>query len=98
MSRNYQLKITLPQDQLETLTIESQRTGTSRSALLRQWAFGPSKTPPAAPARPTKPSSLPQGPQVYANAVEAAARAYPGLPRAQMEAIVSAVIVSLNNG
>jgi hypothetical protein len=41
------------------------------------------------------PSGIPQGSQVYADALEAAARSYSGIPRTAMAGIVSAVITSL---
>ena len=40
-------------------------------------------------------AGLPQGRQVYADALEAAARSYSGIPRVAMAGIVSAVIKSL---
>lgn len=40
-------------------------------------------------------AGLPQGSQVYADALEAAARSYSGIPRTAMAGIVSAVIRSL---
>ena len=43
-----------------------------------------------------RPSNIPTGPDVYAKAVEAAARASSGLPRTQLEALVAATIVSLH--
>ena len=42
-----------------------------------------------------KPLVVPQGPQVYAAAVEAAAKASGGLSRILIEAVVAAVILSL---
>jgi hypothetical protein len=44
---------------------------------------------------PQQAAGLPQGPQVYADALEAAARSYSGIPRVAMAGIVSAVIRSL---
>ena len=94
-SRN-RLEVALSPKQLETLTIESERTGTPRAALLRQWAFTENEPPAKEPEQPTV-HRLPQGPRVYSKAVEAACQSYSGLPRAQMESIVSAVIISLND-
>lgn len=43
----------------------------------------------------SKAGNLPSGPTVYADALEAAARSYSGIPRVAMAGIVSAVIRSL---
>jgi hypothetical protein len=95
MSRcRHRLEIALSPEQLETLTIESERLGKPKASLVREWAFE-STTPATAP--PGAQSRLPRGRHVYAQAVEAACRSYSGLPRSQMEAIVSAVIISLEN-
>lgn len=77
------LEVALSPEQLQILDNQSQSTGIPKAALLREWAFNGSK--------------LPKGPSVYSDAVEAAASVYSGIPRATMESIVSAVIISLNN-
>lgn len=74
---------------VKRLNAESSRHGVSRQDYLveavQQRLTGP-----------RKPSGVPAGPQVFARAVEDASRVSAGLPRTQLEAIVAAVICSLD--
>lgn len=80
-----EVKINFLPSEVEALTLEANANGISRSALIRQRATSPAQTIPA----------LRQGPKVYAECVEAAAQAIPGIPRTQLESLVSKVINTL---
>ena len=74
----------LPQEK-EALDKQAKELGIHRGEMIRQRAL----------FAPQQAAGLPQGPQVYADALEAAARSYSGIPRVAMAGIVSAVIKSL---
>jgi len=74
----------LPSERL-ILDEQAKQLGLPRGEMIRQRAL----------SAPQQAAGLPQGPQVYADALEAAARSYSGIPRTAMAGIVSAVIRSL---
>ena len=84
------LKVSFPDDQLPVLKATCHAHGTTMSDFAREAIQ-------AALDAPAGPSSLPQGPRVYADAVEAAARASAGIPRQHLETITAAVIQALHH-
>lgn len=80
------VRVFLSKEERKTLDQHAQNLGMSRGEMMRRRAL----------CLDTTPAKLPQGPDVYADALEAAARAYSGLPRVAMAGIVSAVILSLS--
>ena len=97
MSRNRpnRIEITLSPEQLEALEIASDRLGTPKATLLRQWAFEDAPDLSNLLSEASKPSPVPKGSRVYSNAVEAAATAIPGVPRNQIEHAVAKVLIAL---
>lgn len=79
------VKIFLSAEERQTLDQQAKRLGMHRGEMIRQRAL----------SAPQQTAGLPQGSQVYADALEAAARSYSGIPRTAMAGIVSAVIKSL---
>lgn len=79
------VKIYLLPSERQTLDEQAKQLGLPRGEMIRQRAL----------SAPQQAAGLPQGPQVYADALEAAARSYSGIPRTAMAGIVSAVIKSL---
>ncbi|NBQ50068.1 MAG: hypothetical protein EBY40_05555 [Marivivens sp.] len=78
-------KVYLTEQEREILDGQAKQLGMPRGEMIRQRAL----------SAPQQAAGLPQGPQVYADALEAAARSYSGIPRTAMAGIVSAVIRSL---
>ena len=81
--RSKRLDVRLSEDQWKILTAAAEAQSKPKAVIMKQLAFD------------DKPHSLPSGPNVYADALEAAARSYSGIPRVAMAGIVSAVIKSL---
>lgn len=79
------VKIYLLQEEKQLLDQQAAQLGITRGEMLRKRAL----------SAPQQAAGLPQGPQVYSDALEAAARSYSGIPRTAMAGIVSAVIRSL---
>lgn len=79
------VKIFLSAEERRTLDQQAKQLGMHRGEMIRQRAL----------SAPQQAAGLPQGPRVYADALEAAARSYSGIPRTAMAGIVSAVIRSL---
>ena len=79
------VKIYLSPSERLILDEQAKQLGLPRGEMIRQRAL----------SAPQQAAGLPQGPQVYADALEAAARSYSGIPRTAMAGIVSAVIRSL---
>ena len=79
------VKIYLLPSERQALDEQAKQLGLPRGEMIRQRAL----------SAPQQAAGLPQGPQVYADALEAAARSYSGIPRTAMAGIVSAVIKSL---
>ena len=79
------VKIYLSAEERQILDQQAKELGIHRGEMLRERAL----------SAPQQTAGLPQGPQVYADALEAAARSYSGIPRVAMAGIVSAVIKSL---
>jgi hypothetical protein len=79
------VKIYLSAEERKTLDQQAKELAMPRSEMIRQRAL----------CERQQAASLPQGSQVYADALEAAARSYSGIPRTAMAGIVSAVIRSL---
>ena len=79
------VKIYLSPSERLVLDEQAKQLGLPRGEMIRQRAL----------SAPQQAAGLPQGPQVYADALEAAARSYSGIPRTAMAGIVSAVIRSL---
>jgi len=79
------VKIFLSPQERQILDQQAKQLGMHRGEMIRQRAL----------SAPQAAAGLPQGPQVYADALEAAARSYSGIPRTAMAGIVSAVIRSL---
>ena len=77
----------LPKAEIERIDAEAQKRGISRSELLRTRILA---IPPT-----TKTGNVTFDRQSYARAVEAAAKATPGIPRTQLEWTVSTVINSI---
>ena len=80
-------KVYLTEHERQALDVQAKQLGLQRGEMIRQRAL----------SAPQQAAGLPQGPQVYADALEAAARSYSGIPRTAMAGIVSAVIRSLAN-
>jgi len=78
-------KVYLTEHERQILDVQAKQLGLQRGEMIRQRAL----------SAPQQAAGLPQGPQVYADALEAAARSYSGIPRTAMAGIVSAVIRSL---
>ena len=78
-------KVYLTEHERQILDVQARQLGLQRGEMIRQRAL----------SGPQQAAGLPQGPQVYADALEAAARSYSGIPRTAMAGIVSAVIRSL---
>jgi len=79
------VKIYLSAEERQTLDQQAKELGVPRGEMIRERAL----------SAPQQAAGLPRGPQVYADALEAAARSYSGIPRVAMAGIVSAVIKSL---
>lgn len=79
------VKLSLSAEERQRLDQQAEQLGMRRSDMIRQRAL----------YAPQQAGNLPQGPRVYADALEAAARSYSGIPRTAMAGIVSAVIRSL---
>ena len=79
------VKIYLSPEERQILDQQAKALGIHRGEMLRERAL----------SAPQQAAGLPQGRQVYADALEAAARSYSGIPRTAMAGIVSAVIRSL---
>ena len=77
------LDVRLTDDQWQMLTAAAQAQDKPKAVMLKELAFD------------DKLHGIPSGPNVYADALEAAARSYSGIPRVAMAGIVSAVIRSL---
>ena len=82
------IKCAWPDGRLQDLKVHCRQSGTTVSDFLRESAMGALQAPASL-------SALPQGPDVYSKAVEAAARVSGGVSRVQVEAMVAAVINSL---
>ena len=82
----HKLTVQLSKQQFAQLQRETSRNHEPLSVAIRRRAFqdGPERI------------KLPYGSRVHSDAVEAAARASSGLPRTQLESIVAAVVLSLN--
>ena len=81
-----EIKVALPLSMIERLNNEARKKGVSRQDLIRERIA----TPPE-----SKSGNVRFDKQSYARAVEAAAKATPGIPRAQLEWTVSTVINSI---
>lgn len=79
------VKIYLSAEERQILDQQAKELGVYRGEMIRERAL----------SAPQQAAGLPRGPQVYADALEAAARSYSGIPRVAMAGIVSAVIKSL---
>lgn len=79
------VKVYLLPSERRALDEQAKQLGLPRGEMIRQRAL----------REKLELASLPQGSQVYADALEAAARSYSGIPRTAMAGIVSAVIKSL---
>lgn len=77
--------ISLSEQERQIIDEHAKALGTTRGELMRKRAL----------TVPSGATGLPCGPNVYADALEAAARSYSGIPRTAMAGIVSAVIKSL---
>ena len=75
----------LTDEEREILDEQARQLGLPRGEMIRLRAL----------SAPQQLRGLPQGSHVYADALEAAARSYSGIPRTAMAGIVSAVIRSL---
>lgn len=82
------VKVSFPDDRIQDLKALCRANGTTMSDFLRESALG-------AMSAPASLSALPQGPDIYSRAVEAAARVSGGVSRVQIEAVTAAVINSL---
>ena len=78
-----EVKIAFYPQQLEAIDQQAAAQGISRSQLVRERATGTTKSTPTFDR------------QAYLKAVEAAAKAVPGLPRAQVEHMAAKVINTL---
>ena len=81
-----EIKVTLPLSIIERLNNEARKRGVSRQDLIRERI---------AIAPESKPGNVRFDKNSYARAVEAAAKATPGIPRTQLEWTVSTVINSI---
>jgi len=79
------VKIYLSPEERLILDEQAKELGIPRGEMIRQRALSSLQ----------QAAGLPRGSQVYADALEAAARSYSGIPRVAMAGIVSAVIKSL---
>jgi hypothetical protein len=79
------VRVFLSPEERQILDEQAKQLGMHRGEMIRQRAL----------SAPQQAAGLPQGPHVYADALEAAARSYSGIPRTAMAGIVSAVIRSL---
>ena len=79
----------LPKSEVERIDAEAARRGITRSEFLRQFIIEKQRQPQ------TKSGNVRFDRQSYARAVEAAAKATPGIPRTQLEWTVSTVINSI---
>ena len=80
-----QFKVYFTEQEREILDEQAKELGLTRGEIIRRRAL----------SAPAHEAGLPQGSHVYADALEAAARSYSGIPRTAMAGIVSAVIKSL---
>ena len=83
MPKPGRIEFTLTPDERNTMNRLVEASGLTRQDFIRQRIL----TPPG----------IVKSPQTYANCVEAAARAYSGIPRTQMERIVAATLAALTN-
>ena len=83
------IKVSLPQSEVLPFKHFCLDQGTSMSDFARSAIQASLRTS-------ANPFKLPVGANVFADAVEAAARASAGIPRTQLEAITAAVVVALN--
>ena len=81
-----EIKVALPLSMIERLNNEARKKGVSRQDLIRERILT---------APDSKPGNVRFDKHSYARAVEAAAKATPGIPRAQLEWTVSTVINSI---
>ena len=81
-----EIKVALPLSMIERLNYEARKKGISRQDLIRERILT---------APDSKPGNVRFDKQSYARAVEAAAKATPGIPRTQLEWTVSTVINSI---
>ena len=81
-----EIKVALPLSMIERLNNEARKKGVSRQDLIRERILT---------APDSKPGNVRFDKQSYARAVEAAAKATPGIPRTQLEWTVSTVINSI---
>ena len=81
-----EIKVSFTQTDIDRLNHEARRKGISRGELIRTRALI---------AEDSKPGNVRFDPQTYARAVEAAAKATPGIPRTQLEWTVSTVIKTI---
>ena len=96
------LEIRFQPEEIERLTEEANDAGVSRSQLIRDRALGVNELQPTVAPKPPQEArrKAPTGeprftPQTYNKAVESAAMAVSGVPRAQIEHIVARVINSI---
>lgn len=82
------IKVSFPDERLQDLKLLCRVKGTTMSDFLRETAIN-------AMSAPASLSALPQGPDIYSRAVQAAARVAGGVSRVQIEAVTAAVINSL---
>lgn len=85
----HRFSVTIPPAQVPALRSFCEAQGIPIADFLREAAL-------RALGASTAASGIPQGPSVYADAVEAAARATSGIPRVHVEAMTAAVIQSLH--
>lgn len=86
----HRFSVTIPPAHVPVLRSICDEQGIPISDFLRKAALSALGASTAAP-------SIPRGPSIYADAVEAAARATSGIPRVHLEAIVAATINSLHS-
>lgn len=82
-SKRLETKVYLTSDEREALDREATRLLITRGQLIRERALGQAAPRPATP-------------QIYARAVEKAARVVSGVPRPHLEAIVASVVCTLS--
>lgn len=83
-AKRTEVKVYLSAPEREQLDTEAARLAISRGQLIRDRALGAAPPPPA-------------NPEVYARAVERAARVVSGVPRPHLEAIVASVVTTLHS-
>lgn len=83
-TRTRKVEIRLNDQEIQYLDSIAAHFNINRAELIRRRAF--------ANVAPT----IPQGSQVYAQCVQAAAQHAPGVPRVQLEAIAAAIITALS--